>query len=61
VLFCSNPAAFQKPYLRYLLSRFRDELPYAETPIKIYLRKREKSDARDDVSGDSDNGIEVEV
>ncbi len=26
------------------------ELPYAETPIKIYLRKREKSDARDDVS-----------
>jgi GTP-binding protein len=63
VLFCSNPAAFQKPYLRYLLGRFRDELPYAETPIKIYLRKREKSDVRDDVSGENDgeidNGLEV--
>ncbi|TWU00062.1 GTPase Der [Botrimarina colliarenosi] len=49
VLFCSNPSAFQKPYLRYLLGRFRDELPYSETPIKIYLRKRESSDNRDEV------------
>ena len=50
VLFCSQPSAFGKPYLRYLLGRFRDELPFAETPIKIYLRRREDSDARDDVS-----------
>ncbi|MEN0110043.1 MAG: ribosome biogenesis GTPase Der [Planctomycetota bacterium] len=49
VLFCSQPSSFSKPYLRYLLGRFRDELPFAETPIKIYLRKREKSDNRDDV------------
>lgn len=52
VIFCSNPAAFTKPYLRYLLGRFRDELPFSETPIKIYLRKREQSDDRDEVGGE---------
>lgn len=49
VLFVNNPAAISKPYQRYLLGKFRDELPFSETPIKIYLRKREKSDSRDDV------------
>ncbi|QDT67899.1 GTPase Der [Planctomycetes bacterium MalM25] len=55
VLFCNNPSAIQKPYQRYLIGRFRDELPFAETPIKVYLRKRDSHDTRDDVSGGKDD------
>ncbi len=49
VLFCSQPAALTPQYQRYLLNRFRDELPFPETPIKLYLRKREASDPRDEI------------
>ena len=49
VLFCSQPAALDKPYQRYLLGKFRDELEFAEVPIKLYLRRRESSDQRADV------------
>ncbi len=49
VLFCNQPSAISKPYRRYLLGRFRDELDFAEVPIKLYLRKRESSDSRDEV------------
>ncbi|MEM9186280.1 MAG: ribosome biogenesis GTPase Der [Planctomycetota bacterium] len=49
VLFCNQPSALSKPYQRYLLGRFRDELDFAEVPIKLYLRKRESSDPRDEV------------
>ena len=54
VLFCSQPQAFAKPYLRYLIGKFRDELPFAEVPIKIYLRKRESHDTRDEVGQAAD-------
>ena len=46
VLFCNNPHAFAEPYRRFLLGVFRDNLPYGEVPIKLYLRKREQSDPR---------------
>ncbi|QDU90511.1 GTPase Der [Pirellulimonas nuda] len=49
VLFCSQPAALTPQYQRFLLNRFRDELPFPETPIKLYLRKREASDPRDEI------------
>ncbi|MEO0532182.1 MAG: ribosome biogenesis GTPase Der [Planctomycetota bacterium] len=52
VLFCNNPSAISKPYQRYLLGKFRDELPFSETPIKIYLRRRDTSDTRDEVGND---------
>ena len=55
VLFCNNPSAIQKPYQRYLIGRFRDELPFAETPIKVYLRKRDSHDTRDDVGEGTDD------
>lgn len=54
VLFCNQPAAFTKPYLRYLLNRFRDELPFPEVPIKVYLRKRESSDLRNEIDSEED-------
>jgi GTP-binding protein len=50
VLFCNEPAAIAKPYQRYLLGKFREELPFPEVPIKLYLRRRHSADVRDDVS-----------
>jgi GTP-binding protein len=49
VLFCSDPAALPETYRRYLLSTFRESLPFSEVPIKLYLRKRTQGDQRDDV------------
>ncbi|HUT09924.1 MAG TPA: ribosome biogenesis GTPase Der [Thermoguttaceae bacterium] len=49
VLFCNNPQALAAPYRRYLLGVFRDRLDFGEVPIKLYLRKRESGDRRDDV------------
>ncbi len=46
VLFCNNPQAFSASYRRYLLSALRDRLPFAEVPIKLYLRRREESRGR---------------
>ncbi len=47
VLFCSEPNGVSVPYRRYLLGVFRDQLPFSEVPIKLYLRRREsgQSDA----------------
>ncbi len=50
VLFCNNPQALSAQYQRYLLGVFRDRLAFGEVPIKLYLRKREKSDARDEIN-----------
>ncbi|MDR3108514.1 MAG: ribosome biogenesis GTPase Der [Planctomycetaceae bacterium] len=51
VLFCNMEEAFSKQYERYLLTTLRDELPFADVPIKIIFRKRD--------SGDNANEIEV--
>lgn len=47
VLICSDPAAFAPDYRRYLLSVLRDQLPFGEVPIKMYLHKRKQHDKRD--------------
>jgi GTP-binding protein len=52
VLFCSNPQAISKPYQRYLLGVLHDELEAQEVPIKLYFRKREQDDSRDEVNKD---------
>ena len=49
VLFCNDPKAFGEPYRRYLLGVLRDHLPFAEVPIKLYLRKRQSGDRRADI------------
>ncbi|MBQ2820295.1 MAG: ribosome biogenesis GTPase Der [Thermoguttaceae bacterium] len=49
VLFCNNPDMFPPTYRRYLLSVLRDQLDFGEVPIKLYFRKREKDDNRDDI------------
>jgi GTP-binding protein len=43
VLFCNDPRLVSATYQRYLLGIFRDHLPFAEVPIKLYLRRRESS------------------
>ncbi len=58
VLFCNDPKAFDEPYRRYLLSVFRDHLPFGEVPIKLYLRKRASNDRRAEIDTDSE-GPEV--
>jgi GTP-binding protein len=50
VLFCNEPKAISRPYQRYLLGVFRDELETQEVPIKLYLRKRSSEDTRDEVN-----------
>jgi GTP-binding protein len=50
VLFCNKPAGISKPYQRYLLSVFRENLSFGEVPIKLYLRTRSSDDRRDDIS-----------
>ncbi|MCE9546508.1 MAG: ribosome biogenesis GTPase Der [Planctomycetia bacterium] len=56
VLFCNNPHAFPAQYQRFLLGVFRENLPFGEVPIKLYLRKREQSDPRDHAgAGDGDH------
>jgi GTP-binding protein len=57
-MFCNDPAAFAEPYRRYLLGALREHLPFAEVPVKLYLRKRSASDRRAEVDTDSD-GPEV--
>ncbi len=51
VLFCSNPKGISPQYQRYLLRAFRDQLNLGEVPIKLYLRRREHDDNRDEISG----------
>ena len=52
VLFCSAPAGISKPYQRYLLGAVRDQLDFEEVPIKLYLRKRQQHDLRDEITSD---------
>jgi GTP-binding protein len=40
VLFTNSPDLFDDVYRRYLLKHFRDQLPFAEVPIKLDFRPR---------------------
>ncbi len=54
VMFTNEPKAFSEPYRRYLLGALREHLPFAEVPIKLYLRKRQSGDRRADIDTDAD-------
>lgn len=49
VLMCNDPDSLTNDYRRYLLNVLRDNTPYGEVPIKMYLEKRKRSDERDEV------------
>jgi GTP-binding protein len=44
VLFTNGPELFDNTYQRYLIKNFRDRLPFADVPIKLYLRHRQRDD-----------------
>jgi GTP-binding protein len=44
VLFTNEPDLFDNTYERYLLKFFRDSLPFAEVPIKLYLRRKRRDE-----------------
>lgn len=50
VLFCSDPKAISPQYQRYLLKVFREGLKFGEVPIKLYLRRRDHGDERDEIN-----------
>ena len=41
ILMCNMPQGFPPSYKRYLINVFRDNLPFGEVPIKLYLQKRD--------------------
>ena len=47
--FAASRRRLPETYRRYLLSAFRESLPFGEVPIKLYLRKRVRGDQRDDI------------
>lgn len=53
VLFCSDPNAFDRTYMRYLLGELRNQLPFGEIPIKVYLRLRESQTLEERVARDA--------
>ena len=56
VLFCNDPKLISQGYQRYLLGVFRDQLRFNEVPIKLYLRRREQSDERNEIDVE-DGGV----
>jgi GTPase len=47
VLFTNGPELFMNTYQRYLEKTFRDQLPFGEVPIKLYLRAKQRTDLAD--------------
>jgi GTP-binding protein len=48
VLFTNGPELFDNTYQRYLVKTFRDQLPFHEVPIKLYLRNRNREEGGPD-------------
>jgi GTP-binding protein len=44
VLFTNGPELFDNTYQRYLLKTFRDQLPFRDVPIKLYLRHKRREE-----------------
>jgi GTP-binding protein len=44
VLFTNGPDLFDKTYQRYLLKTLRDNFPFPDIPIKLYLRPKQRDD-----------------
>jgi GTP-binding protein len=44
VLFTNGPELFDNTYQRYLVKTFREQLPFHEVPLKLYLRNRNRED-----------------
>jgi GTP-binding protein len=45
VLFVNNPDFINDSYQRFMINRFREQLPFPEVPIKLHVRARERQAA----------------
>lgn len=52
VLFTNGPHLFDNTYQRFLVKTFRDNLPFHDVPIRLYLRQRGQGDTADDAEMD---------
>jgi len=43
VLFVNDPELFESNYVRYLENRFRESLPFAEVPLRFFLKARPRA------------------
>ncbi|MEQ9453964.1 MAG: ribosome biogenesis GTPase Der [Phycisphaeraceae bacterium] len=50
-IFVNDPDLFNLNYRKFLMNRFRDELPYAEVPIDLQFRGKPKQTAAERVEG----------
>jgi len=46
VLKCNDPGLFDESWKRYLLGVFREELPFHEVPIRLYMRPRRRGEVQ---------------
>jgi GTP-binding protein len=53
VLFTNGPELLDNTYLRYLLKTFRDQLPFIDVPISLYVRQRTREEGETLEKGDA--------
>ncbi|HBE71414.1 MAG TPA: ribosome biogenesis GTPase Der, partial [Planctomycetaceae bacterium] len=61
IIMCNMPQGFPPSYRRYLLNVCRDNLPFGEVPIKLYMQKRESQGKEQRAKKDLENSGEEEL
>ncbi len=59
LLFVNNPAYFDEAYMRFMINRFRETLPFSEVPIRLELRARQRGGPIGTRVSSPEDGIEV--
>ncbi len=57
-LVVNHPRLFRPNYLRFLMNRFREELPFAEVPIRLVVRARRQRE-ESDIAADAQSAVNV--
>jgi GTP-binding protein len=57
VLFTNGPELFDNTYQRYLIKTFRDQLPFHDVPIKLYLRNKRRGEPTAAPDGDTETDV----
>jgi GTP-binding protein len=57
VLFTNGPELFDNTYQRYLVKTFRDQLPFHDVPIKLYLRNKRRGGQPPAPDDDTDTDV----
>jgi GTP-binding protein len=57
VLFTNGPELFDNTYQRYLIKTFRDQLPFHDVPVKLYLRNKRRGEPTAAPDGDTEADV----